>query len=125
MVRTILSNVPFLARARIIKAYANREIPMKKIAVGKSNWTARNDHIPKVKIGTILEEDVVRKLKERSLQERRPQNEIIQEALYRYLASGSRERELRKAAVAHFCSRPFHLSPREIHEIMEEDYYEQ
>ena len=95
------------------------------MTIQKGGWTARNNHVSKVKIGTILEDDVVRRLKERSLQERRPQNEIIQEALSRYLSSGSRERELRKAAVSHFCSRPFKLSSREIHDIMEEDYYEQ
>jgi hypothetical protein len=79
----------------------------------------------KIKIGTILEDDVVQKLKERAIKEKKPINEIIQEALSRYLTGGSIQRESRKAAVAHFCSRPFSLSASEVREIVEEDYYEQ
>ncbi len=79
----------------------------------------------KTKIGTILEDDVVQKLKERAFKEKRPINEIIQDALSRYLTSGSVQRELRKSAVEHFCSRPFNLSANEVREITEEDYYDQ
>jgi hypothetical protein len=90
-----------------------------------NRWTSKRASANKVKIGTILEDDVVQKLKELSVRERRPQNEIIQDALYRYLSGGSRKKELRKAALAQFCSRPFNLSTREWREIMEEDYYDQ
>jgi hypothetical protein len=79
----------------------------------------------KTKIGTILEDDVVQKLKECAVKERRPINEIIQEALTRYLACGPIQRDLRKSAVVHFCSKPFNLSANEVREIVEEDYYEQ
>jgi predicted transcriptional regulator len=79
----------------------------------------------KTKIGTILEDDVIQKLKERAMKEKRPISEIIQEAVSRYLAGGSENREIRKSAVGHFCSRPFKLSASEVREIVEEDYFNQ
>jgi metal-responsive CopG/Arc/MetJ family transcriptional regulator len=90
-----------------------------------NRWTSKRQGVVKVKIGTILEDDVVQKLKERSVKERRPQNEIIQDALNRYLSTSSRQKDLRKAALAQFCSRPFKISAKEWREIMEEDYYDQ
>ena len=94
-----------------------------------NRWTSKRSGARpgavKVKIGTILEDDVVQKLKERSVRERRPQNEIIQDALNRYLSTSSRQKDLRKAALAQFCSRPFKISAKEWREIMEEDYYDQ
>jgi hypothetical protein len=94
-----------------------------------NRWTSRRPDakpgVVKIKIGTILEDDVVQKLKERSVRERRPQNEIIQDALSRYLSGGSRKKELRKAALAQFCSGPFKISARQWREIMEEDFYDQ
>jgi hypothetical protein len=79
----------------------------------------------KTKIGTILEDDVIQKLKERAIKEKRPISEIIQEAISRYLTGGSEQREIRKSAVEHFCTRPFNLSANEVREIAEEDYYNQ
>jgi metal-responsive CopG/Arc/MetJ family transcriptional regulator len=94
-----------------------------------NRWTSKRSGVKpgvvKVKIGTILEDDVVQKLKERSAKERRPQNEIIQDALNLYLSTSSRQKDLRKAALAQFCSRPFKISAKEWREIMEEDYYDQ
>jgi len=80
----------------------------------------------KAKIGTILEEDVFKKLKEFSAKRGRPINEIIQEALVTYMQVGAdRNRQLRLAAVKRLCSRPFNISPDDWKAIMEEDYYEQ
>lgn len=90
-----------------------------------NRWTPKRSGAVKVKIGTILEDDVVQKLRELSVRERRPQNEIIQDALNRYLSTSSRQKDLRKAALAQFCSRPFKISAKEWREIMDEDYYDQ
>jgi hypothetical protein len=80
----------------------------------------------KAKIGTVLEEDVFKKLKEFSAKRGRPINEIIQEALVTYMQVGAdRNRQLRLAAVKRLCSRPFNISPDDWKAIMEEDYYEQ
>jgi hypothetical protein len=69
-------------------------------------------HNIKVKIGTVLEDDILQKLKEHAIKEKRPINEIIQEALVRYLSTSSMEEK--KLAVTHFCSKPFHLSMNEV-----------
>jgi len=80
----------------------------------------------KAKIGTVLEEDVVKKLKEFSVKRGRPINEIIQDAVITYMQGGAdRNQQLRLAAVKRLCSRPFSLSRDDWKEIMEEDYYEQ
>ena len=80
----------------------------------------------KTKIGTVLEDDVVQKLRERAHKERKPISEIIQEAIITYMQVGSsRTQELRLAALKRLCSAPFNLSHDEWRDIMEEDYYEQ
>ncbi len=80
----------------------------------------------KTKIGTVLEEDVVQKLKEFSAKQGRPISEVIQEAVITYMQVGnSRKQDLRLAAVKRLCSKPFNLSREDWKEIMEEDYYEQ
>jgi hypothetical protein len=79
----------------------------------------------KAKVGTILEEDVVKKLKERAFQENRSISDVIQEALWSYFHASSSKRDLRVGAVDRLCTRPFHLTKSELNEIIEEDYYEQ
>lgn len=80
----------------------------------------------KAKIGTILEKDVVQKLKEFSAKRGRPISEIIQEAIVSYMHGGANwNQQLRLAAVKRLCSRPFNLSQDDWKGIMEEDYYEQ
>jgi hypothetical protein len=78
----------------------------------------------KQKIGTVLDSDTARRLKERSAQERRPMSEIIAEALSTYLNGGVRT-ELRMAAVERICSRPFRLTGQQLAALNGEDYYEQ
>jgi hypothetical protein len=80
----------------------------------------------KTKIGTVLEDDVIQKLRERAHKERKAISEIIQEAIITYMQAGSsRTQELRLASLKRLCSAPFHLSSSGWKEIMEEDYYEQ
>lgn len=79
----------------------------------------------KTKIGTILDEEIVQTLKERSTKEKRSISEIIQDALVNYFRGGKRKRELRVQAVERFCSNPFKLSPEDWKEIMELDVYDQ
>jgi hypothetical protein len=80
----------------------------------------------KTKIGTVLEADVVRKLKEFSAKRGQPINEVIQEAVVTYIQGGAnRNQQLRLAALKRLCSKPFNLSHDDWKEIMEEDYYEQ
>ena len=79
----------------------------------------------KEKIGTILDKEVVKILREKAAQEGRAISDVIQEAVLRYNAAEADEIRMRVEAVKRFCSRPFNLTRKEIDEILEEDYYDQ
>jgi len=78
----------------------------------------------KEKVGTVLDRDLLRKIKERSAREGRTISDIIQDALIKYNDTDTTKSELRRAAVNRFCSKPFNLNTREINEILNEDIYE-
>ena len=44
----------------------------------------------KQKVGTLLEQDIVRRAKRRAAEENRPLSDVIQDALERYLSEGDR-----------------------------------
>ncbi|GAB4381396.1 MAG: hypothetical protein Kow0042_31950 [Calditrichia bacterium] len=79
----------------------------------------------KTKVGTVLDKELLQQLKERAAKENRSMSDLINEALLIYLQNSKMERELRVAAAKRLCSKPFQISPQEIKEIMEEDYFEQ
>jgi len=79
----------------------------------------------KEKVGTILDRNIVKKIKDRSHKEGRSISEIIQDAILKYEEIEPAKLELRKAAVTRFCSKPFNLNQNEIEELLTEDYYEQ
>ena len=78
----------------------------------------------KEKIGTVLDRDILRKIKERSVRERRTISDIIQDALIKYNDTDTTKVELRRAAVTRFCSKPFNLNTLELNELLSEDIYE-
>jgi hypothetical protein len=78
----------------------------------------------KIKIGTVLEEDLVKRLKERSGREGRPLSEVLQDALAKYLNDGTRAHSLRIESVKRFCTKPFNIDKTGIDQILEEDYFE-
>ncbi len=78
----------------------------------------------KEKLGTILDKNVVRLIKERSYREGRTISEIIQDAIIRYDETGPTKLGLKLDAVKRFCSKPFNVSRFELDEILEEDYFE-
>ncbi len=78
----------------------------------------------KEKVGTVLDKDLLRKVKERSAREGRTISDIIQDALIKYNDTDSTNSELRRAAVNHFCSKPFNLSTKDINDLINEDIYE-
>jgi hypothetical protein len=79
----------------------------------------------KEKVGTILDRDVVRKVKELSVKEGRTISDIIQDAIIKYDELRFTDTDIRKAAVYRFCSRPFKLETKDIIELLDEDIYEQ
>ena len=78
----------------------------------------------KEKIGTMLDRDILRKIKERSAKEGRTISDIIQDALIKYNDTSSTKSELRRSAVNRFCSKPFNLNTRELNALLSEDIYE-
>ncbi len=79
----------------------------------------------KEKIGTILDKEIVKKIKHLSVAEGRTISEIIQEAVIHYESTIPVRSELRKEAVERFCSQPFNLKPGDIEDLLTEDYFEQ
>jgi hypothetical protein len=75
----------------------------------------------KQKIGTLLEEDVVRRAKRRAADENRPLSDLIQDALERYLSDGIPEPARREAAYELLCERPIRLTSEQFRTILEED----
>lgn len=79
----------------------------------------------KTKVGTVLDQNIVRKLREQSAKEGRSMSEIIYDALDHYFQSNKKQNDLRREAVERLCTKPFQLSWQELNEILEEDYFEQ
>ncbi|MCK9282076.1 MAG: hypothetical protein M0P71_15750 [Melioribacteraceae bacterium] len=78
----------------------------------------------RVKIGTVIDSDLLRKVKERAVREGRTISDIIHDALVQYDENDQQSLELRMAAFKRFCSRPSTLSLSEINEILDEDIYD-
>ena len=79
----------------------------------------------KRKIGTELEEEVYDELKRRAADDRQPIGAIIQTAVMDYLRR-PKSRTLPKSGLQRFLARaPFKLTPEQIRENMEADFYNQ
>lgn len=79
----------------------------------------------KVKIGTILDEKVFKKLKERSAREGRTISQLLEEAVKKSEQIEPLEREIRIHAMERFLANRFKISKEDWDAIMEEDYYDQ
>ena len=79
----------------------------------------------KQKVGTILDEEILRHLREEALREKRSMTAIVEDALASYFTSRAKDASLRLAALERLCSRPFKLTPRQLTALLEEDYYDQ
>ena len=75
----------------------------------------------KQRVGTLLEEDVVRRAKRRAADEGRPLSDLIQDALEKYLTAGLPEPAHREAAFQLFCERSIKLSPEQFKAVLEHD----
>jgi len=78
----------------------------------------------KQKVGTLLEEDIVRRAKRRATDEGRPLSDLIQDALERYLSKGMPEPAKRDAAYELFCERPMLLRPEQFKAVLEHDSWD-
>ena len=79
----------------------------------------------KRKVGTIIEEDVIRLAKRRAVEENRPLSDLIQDALVAYLSNKTPDPRIREAAFRTFCEQPIRLSRDQFEELLEEDVWDQ
>jgi len=78
----------------------------------------------KRKVGTLLEEDVLRKAKRRAVDEGRPLSDLIQNAIENYLSSRVVEPAKREAAFRLFCDHPMKLTTAQFRAVLEEDAWD-
>jgi hypothetical protein len=78
----------------------------------------------KQKIGTILEEEVIRRAKRRALEENRALSDLIQDALVSYLGGKAPAVRDREVAYRLFCERPMKITRRQLSAIMSEDAWD-
>ena len=78
----------------------------------------------KRKIGTLIEEDIMREAKRRALEERRTLSDVIQEALVHYLRRDTATPKEKKKAYQMFCERPMKIPVQQLREMLKEDMWE-
>jgi len=78
----------------------------------------------KQKVGTLIEEDVLRRAKRRATEESRPLSDLIQDALERYLSEGMPDPARRDAAYQLFCERPMRIAPEQLKAVLEHDSWD-
>jgi len=78
----------------------------------------------KRKIGTLIEEEVIKLIKYRATDEGRPLSDLIQDALVSYLSKGIPKPKEREAAFRTFCERPLNLSKEQFKQVLEEDVWD-
>ncbi len=78
----------------------------------------------KQKIGTLIEEQVMRLAKRRAAEEGRPLSDLIQDALLQYLGKDAAKPRERKMAYQLFCERPMKIPTDQLRLLLEEDMWE-
>jgi len=77
----------------------------------------------KQKIGTVIEEDIMRLAKSKAAREGRPLSDLIQDALVQYLHRGAATPKERKLAFHLFCERPMKIPEEQLSYVLEEDMW--
>lgn len=77
----------------------------------------------KHKIGTVIDEDLFRRVKRRALDTRRPLSDLIQDALEQYLATAARDAGKAQVAYRVFCEQPIRLRPGHLHAVLDHDVW--
>jgi hypothetical protein len=78
----------------------------------------------KQKIGTLIEEDIMRLAKRKAAEEGRSLSDLIQDALVQYLSPGAASSKEREIAYQVFCERPLKLLPKQLRQVLEEDAWD-
>ncbi|MBI4488886.1 MAG: hypothetical protein HY694_07350 [Deltaproteobacteria bacterium] len=78
----------------------------------------------KQKIGTVIEEDIMKLAKRRAAEEGRALSDLIQDALVNYLNAGAASSKERDVAYHVFCERPLKLVPEQFRQVLDEDVWD-
>ena len=78
----------------------------------------------KQKIGTLIEEDIMRLAKRKAAEEKRTLSDLIQDALVRYLRKEAATPKERKMAFSLFCERPMKIPRRQLRYVLEDDMWD-
>jgi hypothetical protein len=78
----------------------------------------------KKKVGTLIDEEVIRHAKRRAAEEGRPLSDVIQDALVSYLSDKVSDPKKRDNAYQLFCGQPMRISRKQFKEILEEDVWD-
>lgn len=77
----------------------------------------------KQKIGTQIEEEVMRLAKRKAAEEGHSISDLIQDALVQYLRKDTVASSERRVAYHLFCERPMKLTPEQLRHVLEEDVW--
>ncbi len=77
----------------------------------------------KQKIGTLIEEDIMKLAKRRAVEEGRSLSDLIQDALVQYLRKDTATPKERKMAYHLFCKRPMKIPPEQLRYVLEENMW--
>lgn len=78
----------------------------------------------KKKVGTLIEEDIIKLAKRRAAEEGRPLSDLIQEAIVAYLSKTVPEPAKRQAAFSLFCDQPIRLPKVGLDQILKADAWD-
>jgi hypothetical protein len=78
----------------------------------------------KKKVGTLIDEEIIRHAKRRAVEEGRPLSDVIQDALVSYLSDKVPDPKKRENAYQVFCGQPMRISRKQFKEILEEDAWD-
>ena len=78
----------------------------------------------KKKIGTLIDQKIMRLAKRRAAEEGRPLSDLIQDALVQYLSPDAATAKEREIAFHMFCERPLKLTLEQFRQVIEEDAWD-
>jgi len=77
----------------------------------------------KQKIGTLIEEKIMRLAKRKAAEEGRSLSDLIQDALEQYLKKGAATPRERQTAFNLFCEQPMKIPPEQLRYLLDEDMW--
>jgi len=77
----------------------------------------------KQKIGTLIEEKIMRLAKRKAAEEGRSLSDLIQDALEQYLKKGAATSRERQTAFNLFCEQPMKIPPEQLRYLLDEDMW--